>query len=183
MYFLFEFGLIYQEIEKVGIFIEDIIEILLLFDFEIGIFKFMGLGMIFFSEIYVRLKLDIFVILGDCFEVFLVVVVVMIVRILIVYIYGGEVIEGLIDEFIRYLIIKMVYLYFIVIEIYWYCVIQLGEQFDRVFNIGIFGFDNIDKLDFLFKEEFEKLINFKISYFIFLVIFYFVILDNNFFEN
>lgn len=94
-----------------------------MFDFEIGIFKFMGLGMIFFSEIYVRLKLDIFVILGDCFEVFLVVVVVMIVRILIVYIYGGEVIEGLIDEFIRYLIIKMVYLYFIVIEIYWYCVI------------------------------------------------------------
>jgi GDP/UDP-N,N'-diacetylbacillosamine 2-epimerase (hydrolysing) len=45
------------------------------------------------------------------------------------------------------------------------------------------GLDNIDKLDLLSKEEFEKSINFEISYPTFLVTFHPVTLDNNSSEN
>lgn len=47
----------------------------------------------------------------------------MIVKILIVYIYGGEIFEGVFDESIWYVFIKLVYWYFVVVEFYCKCVI------------------------------------------------------------
>lgn len=178
-----EFGLTYQEIEKAGIPIEDTIEILLSSDSEIGISKSMGLGMISFSETYARLKPDILVILGDRFEAFSAAAAAMIAKIPIAHIHGGEATEGLIDEPIRHSITKMAHLHFTATETYRHRVIQLGEQPDRVFNTGTPGLDNIDKLDLLSKEEFEKSINFEISYPTFLVTFHPVTLDNNSSEN
>jgi len=42
-------------------------------------------------------------------------------------------------------------------------VIQLGEQPDRVFNVGGLGIENIKRLKLLSKEEFEKSIDFKLN--------------------
>lgn len=178
-----EFGLTYQEIEKAGIPIEDTVEILLSSDSEIGISKSMGLGMISFSETLARLKPDILVILGDRFEAFSAAGAAMIAKIPIAHIHGGEATEGLIDEPIRHSITKMAHLHFTATEVYRQRVIQLGEQPDRVFNTGTPGLDNIDKLDLLSREDFEKSIDFEISSPTFLVTFHPVTLDYNSSEN
>ena len=57
----------------------------------------------------------------------------------------------------------MSHLHFTATDTYKNRVIQLGEQPDRVFNVGGLGIDNIKKLNLLSKEEFEKSINFTLN--------------------
>jgi len=58
-------------------------------------------------------------------------------------------------------------------------VIQLGEQPDRVFNVGGMGIDNIKKLKLLSRSDFEKSIGFKLGEKNVLVTFHPVTLENN----
>jgi GDP/UDP-N,N'-diacetylbacillosamine 2-epimerase (hydrolysing) len=57
----------------------------------------------------------------------------------------------------------MSHLHFTATEVYKNRVIQLGEQPNRVFNVGGLGVDNINKLKLLSKIDFEKSINFKLG--------------------
>jgi len=157
-----EFGLTYKEIEK-EFKIDKKIEILLSSDTAIGISKSMGLAQISFSEAYEELKPDIVVVLGDRYEIFCAVSTSMIARIPVAHIHGGEATEGLIDEAIRHSITKMSHLHFTATEEYKNRVIQLGENPQRVFNVGGMGIDNINKLDLLTIKEFEKSIGFKLN--------------------
>ncbi|MBF0231443.1 MAG: UDP-N-acetylglucosamine 2-epimerase (hydrolyzing) [Desulfamplus sp.] len=158
-----EFGLTYQQIEQDGFNIDKKVEMLLSSDSEVGITKSMGLGMIGFSEALNDLKPDIMVVLGDRFEIFAAASVAMISKIPIAHLHGGEATEGLIDEPIRHSITKMAHLHFTATESYRIRVIQLGEQPERVFNVGAAGIDNIKKLKLLSKEEFEQSINFTLG--------------------
>jgi GDP/UDP-N,N'-diacetylbacillosamine 2-epimerase (hydrolysing) len=157
-----EFGLTYKEIEK-DFKIDKKIEMLLSSDSSIGISKSMGLAQISFSESYTELNPDILVVLGDRYEVFSAVSAAMIARIPIAHIHGGEKTEGAFDEAIRHSITKMSHMHFTAAEEYRNRVIQLGEQPNRVFNVGGMGIENIKRLKFLIKEEFEKSINFKLN--------------------
>ena len=150
-----EFGLTYKEIEK-EFRIDKKIEMLLSSDTAIGVSKSMGLAQISFSEAYEEMKPDILVVLGDRYEIFSAVAASMISRIPVAHIHGGEATEGLIDESIRHSITKMSHLHFTATEQYMKRVIQLGENPQRVFNVGGMGIDNINKLDLLTKKEFEK---------------------------
>lgn len=154
-----EFGLTYKAIEESGFPIAKKIETLLSSDSSIGISKAMGLGMISFSEALDELKPDILVVLGDRFEIFAAAAAATIERIPIAHIHGGEVTEGVIDEPMRHSITKMAHLHFTATEEYRKRVIQLGEQPDRVFNVGTPGLDNVYKLTFLNRKEFEKVID------------------------
>lgn len=171
-----EFGLTYKEIEK-DFKIDEKIETLLSSDTVIGISKSMGLGMISFSEAFQRLKPDLIIVLGDRYEIFSAVSAAMISRIPIAHLHGGESTEGLIDESIRHSITKMSHLHFTSTEEYKNRVIQLGEQPDRVYNVGGLGIDNIIKLNLLGKKELEKNINFEISNQTFLITFHPVTLE------
>ena len=53
------------------------------------------------------------------------------------------------DEYIRHSITKMSQLHFTATEKYKNRVIQLGEQPNKVFNVGGLGIDNINKLKLL----------------------------------
>jgi GDP/UDP-N,N'-diacetylbacillosamine 2-epimerase (hydrolysing) len=123
----------------------------------------MGLGMIGFSDAFNVLKPDLIVVLGDRFEIFSAVSVAMIMRIPIAHLHGGEATEGLIDEAIRHSITKMSHLHFTATNEYKNRVIQLGEQPDRVFNVGGLGIDNVNKLKLLNKDDFEKAIGFNLG--------------------
>jgi len=158
-----EFGLTYRQIEKDGFKIDKKIEILLSSDTPAGVSKSMGLGMIGFSEVYADLKPDIVVLLGDRFEIFTAATAAMIARIPIAHLHGGETTEGAFDEAIRHSITKMSHLHFTATEEYRRRVIQLGEDPERVFNVGGLGIDNIKKLKLMDKEEFEDSINFKLG--------------------
>jgi GDP/UDP-N,N'-diacetylbacillosamine 2-epimerase (hydrolysing) len=171
-----EFGLTYKEIEK-DFSINKKIEMLLSSDTPIGISKSMGLAQISFAEAYAEINPDIIVVLGDRFEIFSAVSAAMISRIPIAHIHGGEATEGLIDESIRHSITKMSHLHFAATEEYRRRIIQLGEDPDRVFNVGAVGLDNIRKLDLLSKDDFEKSIDFKLNENNYLVTFHPVTLE------
>ncbi len=157
-----EFGLTYKEIEK-EFNIDKKIEMLLSSDTPIGISKSMGLAQISFSEAYEELQPDIIVLLGDRCEIFTAASAAMIARIPIAHLHGGEKTEGAFDEAIRHSITKMSHLHFTATKEYRKRVIQLGEEPDRVFNVGGMGIENIKRLQLLSKEEFEKTTDFKLG--------------------
>ena len=132
-------------------------------DTSVGISKSMGLAQISFSEAYEDLKPDIVVVLGDRYEIFSAVSAAMIARIPIAHIHGGESTEAVIDESIRHSITKMSQLHFTAADEYRNRVIQLGEHPSRVFNVGGMGIENIQRLQLLNKDEFEKSIDFKLN--------------------
>jgi GDP/UDP-N,N'-diacetylbacillosamine 2-epimerase (hydrolysing) len=157
-----EFGLTYKTIEK-DFKIDKKIEMLLSSDTAIGISKSMGLAQISFAESYEELKPDILLVLGDRYEIFSAVSSAMIFNIPIAHLHGGETTEGAFDESIRHSITKMSHLHFTAMSAYRNRVIQLGEQPDKVFNVGGLGIDNIKKLKLLTKVEFEQSIDFKLN--------------------
>lgn len=174
-----EFGLTYKEIESDGFIINEKIEILLSSDTKIAISKSMGLAMISFAEAFDRLKPDMVVVLGDRYEIFSAVSSAFISRIPIAHIHGGETTEGAFDEGFRHSITKMSYLHFTSTEEYRKRVIQLGENPDRVFNVGAIGIESIKTLKLLEKNELEENINFKLDGKSALVTFHPVTLENN----
>lgn len=173
-----EFGLTYQTIEK-EFKIDKKIEMLLSSDTSIGISKSMGLAQISFAEAYEELKPDIVVVLGDRYEIFSVTSAAMIAKIPIAHLHGGETSEGAFDEAIRHSITKMSHLHFTATNEYKNRVIQLGENPNRVFNVGGMGIENIKRLKLLTKEEFEKSIDFKLNIKNILVTFHPVTLENS----
>jgi len=174
-----EFGNTYQKIEKDGFTIDKKVDISLSSDTELAISKSMGLGVIRFSDAFNELEPDLLVVLGDRFEIFSAVSAAMIARIPIAHLHGGELTEGAFDESIRHSITKMSHLHFTATEEYKYRVIQLGEQPNRVFNVGGLGIDNINKLRLLSKSSFEKVIDFKLGEKNILVTFHPVTLENH----
>ena len=158
-----EFGNTYQQIEKDGFNIDKKVDITLTSDTEVAISKSMGLGVIGFAEVFNKLHPDLIVVLGDRFEIFSAVSAAMIAKIPVAHLHGGEATEGLIDEPIRHSITKMSHLHFAATDEYRNRIIQLGEQPDRVFNVGGLGIDNIIKLKLLSKADFENAINFELG--------------------
>jgi len=158
-----EFGLTWKEIANDGFLIDRKIEMLLSSDTPIGVSKSMGLAMIGFCEALSQLQPDIIVVLGDRYEILSAVSAALISRIPVAHLHGGEATEGLIDESIRHSITKMSHLHFTATEEYRKRVIQLGEQPDRVFNVGSTGIDNIKQIKLLDREAFEASINFKLA--------------------
>ena len=157
-----QFGLTYKEIEK-EFKINKKIDILSSSDTDKDISKSMGLAQISFAETFEELRPDIIVVLGDRYEIFSAVAAGMIARIPIAHIHGGESSEGAIDEAIRHSITKMSHLHFTASEEYKNRVIQLGEDPERVFNVGGMGIENINRLELLSKDKLEESLNFKLN--------------------
>lgn len=167
-----EFGLTYKQIESDGFSIGSKVEMLLSSDTAEGITKSMGLGMIGFADAFKYLKPDLLIILGDRYEMLSVASTALIFRIPIAHIHGGEITEGAYDDSIRHSITKMSHLHFTSTETYLKRVIQLGEQPERVFNVGAIGLDNFQSIKFRSKEELEKDLNIRFDKYNYLVSFH-----------
>ena len=124
--------------------------------------KSIGRGMIGFADAYDVLKPDILIILGDRYEMLAAASTALIYRIPIAHLHGGEITEGAFDDSIRHSITKMSLLHFTSTEAYRKRVIQLGEQPDRVFNVGALGVENILSTPVMAKEDLEKELDFRI---------------------
>lgn len=173
-----EFGYTVSEIIADGFPIVRKIECLLSSDTAIGISKSMALALSGFSDAYQELNPDFVILLGDRTEIFSAAIAAMTANIPIGHIHGGETTEGAYDEGIRHAITKLSYLHFTSAEEYRKRVIQLGENPNRVFNVGAIGLDSIKKLNLLNKIEFEKSINFKLNEKNILVTYHPVTLEN-----
>ena len=172
-----EFGMTYQQIEEDGFEIEGKVEMLLSSDTSVGVTKSMGLCLIGFADFYERAKPDWVLVLGDRYEILSAVTAAMVARIPIAHCHGGETTEGAIDEAIRHSTTKMSQLHFTSTDEYRNRVIQLGENPQRVFNVGALGIENINRINLLSKLEFEKLIKFNLAELNFLATFHPVTLE------
>ena len=158
-----EFGETYQQIESDGFFIDEKIEILLSSDSAVGTAKSMGLGVLGFSDALARLRPDMLVILGDRFEALAAAQTAMIMRIPIIHLHGGEITEGAYDDSIRHAITKLSYLHGTSTEEHRQRVIQLGEEPERVSNVGAIGLDHLKRSQFMSVGELQKSLGFEIT--------------------
>jgi GDP/UDP-N,N'-diacetylbacillosamine 2-epimerase (hydrolysing) len=153
MHLSHEFGLTYKEIENDGFHINCKIEMLVSADTPSAISKSTGLGLIGFADAYNELNPDIVVVLGDRFEILAASIAALYARIPIAHIHGGETTMGAFDESIRHSITKMAYWHFVAADEYEKRVVQLGEDPERVFNVGGLGVDAIRKARLFTKKE------------------------------
>jgi UDP-N-acetylglucosamine 2-epimerase (non-hydrolysing) len=158
-----EFGQTYTQIEQGGFHIDEKIEILLSSDSAVGTAKSMGLGVLGFADALARLSPDVLVILGDRFEALAAAQTSMILRIPVLHLHGGEITEGAYDDAIRHAITKLSYLHCTSTEEYRQRVIQLGEEPDRVRNVGAIGLDHIKRGSFMSVAELAESLDFELN--------------------
>ena len=157
------FGLTYQEIEADGIMIAAKIEIDSGSDSRNAMSKTMALALGRFADYFADNRPDLLVVLGDRFEIEAICCAAVNERIPIAHLYGGETTEGAVDECYRHAISKMSYLHFVSCEPYRKRVIQLGEEPERVFNVGSLGVENVLNSPLLTLEELEQSLGFSLQ--------------------
>ena len=173
------YGETWKQIAADGFTIDATVEMLLSSDTPTGITKSMGVGLLGFADAFANLRPNLLVLLGDRYEALAAAQAAMIARIPIAHLHGGEATEGLIDEAIRHSITKMSHLHFVATEEYRQRVIQLGEQPDRVWNVGAAGLDNIERLPALGRDELEVQLGIELRPPLFLVTYHPVTLCDN----
>ena len=95
------------------------------------------------------LNADILVLLGDRYECLGVALAAAMLRVPIAHIHGGEITEGAMDDNFRHAISKLAHLHFASCEPYRQRIIQMGEQPDKVWNVGSLGVENVRSLSLL----------------------------------
>lgn len=158
-----EFGFTYKDVEEDGFRINRRVEMLLSSDSPVGISKSMGLASIGLGEAFADLQPDLVVLLGDRFETFCAATAACVARIPVAHIHGGEVSMGSMDEAFRHSITKLSHLHFTSTETYRKRVIQLGEDPERVFNVGAIGVENIRRLGLLNRDALERKLGFSLG--------------------
>lgn len=173
-----EFGLTWQQIEEDGFKIDEKVEILLSSDSAVGVVKSIGLGLIGFADALTRMKPDLIIILGDRYEAFAAAQAAMFLKIPIFHLHGGEITEGAYDDAIRHAITKLSYLHGVSTEEYRTRVIQLGEEPNRVYNVGALGLEHLHRTKLLSLDALSKSLKFSLDRPYFLVTYHPVTLAN-----
>jgi UDP-hydrolysing UDP-N-acetyl-D-glucosamine 2-epimerase len=172
------FGRTLKIIEADGFPIAGTVDTLLTGDDPVAVTKSMGTCTSGMADVFNRLSPDILVALGDRVEMLAAATAAMVARIPIAHIHGGEATEGLIDEAVRHSLTKMSHLHFVAAEPYRNRVIQMGEQPDRVFNVGAPGLDNIKNLELLDRKNLSEALCFNLEGPLFLATYHPVTLSN-----
>jgi len=152
-------GMTVNQIVSDGFKVDARVEMLGESDDRLAMAKAVAKGVAGFAEAYEALQPDCVLLLGDRYEILAAAQSALLMNIPIAHIHGGEVTEGAVDEAIRHAITKMATLHFTAAEPYRQRVIQMGEQPDRVFNVGAPGLDVINTMPRLTKEALEKELN------------------------
>lgn len=173
-----EFGLTWHQIEEDGFKIDEKVEILLSSDSAVGVVKSIGLGLIGFADALTRMKPDLIIILGDRYEAFAAAQAAMFLKIPIFHLHGGEITEGAYDDAIRHAITKLSYLHGVSTEEYRTRVIQLGEEPNRVYNVGALGLEHLHRTKLLSLDALSKSLKFSLDRPYFLVTYHPVTLAN-----
>ena len=132
-----------------------------------------------FSAYFKNNKFDYLVVDGDRYEMFAVCIAAVLNNIPIAHCGGGETTEGANDEYWRHCMTKLSYLHFPIMNEYRNRIIQMGENPNRVFNVGSLGLENIRNMIFSSKEEVSKRVKLALNKPYALVTFHPVTLDNS----
>jgi GDP/UDP-N,N'-diacetylbacillosamine 2-epimerase (hydrolysing) len=108
------------------------------------------------SSLIKRDKPDLFIVLGDRYEVFAVSLAAYLNKVPVAHIHGGEITQGSLDDGFRHCISKMSNLHFVSHKDYKKRLIKMGENPKSIYNVGALGVENIYKTKFLNRKELEK---------------------------
>ena len=125
--------------------------------------KCMANAIVKFSEYFQIDRPDFVLLLGDRYETFAIASAAYNARIPIIHLCGGDTTEGALDEAYRHSITKMSYLHFVSNEDARRRVIQLGEEPERVFNVGSLGIENALHEPLMSVEELERDLHFRLG--------------------
>lgn len=120
------------------------------------ILRTMSTAMVKFSNYFTNFHPDLFIVLGDRYEIFAAAQAALLHNVSVAHIHGGEITEGALDDTFRHSLTKISKLHFTTTEEHRNRVIQMGESPKRVFNFGAPGLDNIINLKLLSSELLEK---------------------------
>lgn len=96
---------------------------------------------------------DACVVLGDRYEAFAAVTAGYLLRIPVAHIGGGEVTTGVLDDGLRHAMTKLSHWHFASTEEYRRRIVQLGEEPERVHDVGALGADSVRTTEYLTREE------------------------------
>lgn len=153
-----EQGMTVWEIEDDGFEISHRIPILDEDNSPYGVSLAMARAIRGFAGCFRKDRPDLAVILGDRTEMLGVASAAMNERIPIAHIHGGEVTEGAVDDCIRHSLTKMSYLHFVSTDIYRRRVIQMGENPERVYNVGALSVENIKNISLIPESELRRVL-------------------------
>jgi UDP-hydrolysing UDP-N-acetyl-D-glucosamine 2-epimerase len=156
-------GNTYQFIERDGFTIDFKVPMTQKKDTQHEVCSSVSKGVLEFSKIFSKNKIDLIVILGDRYELLAVGSAAIIHNIPIAHIHGGELTFGAIDDSIRHCMSKMSILHFTSTQAYANRVIQLGEDPSRVYPVGAIGLDNIVNLEPWTREELSESVGMDLS--------------------
>ncbi len=132
---------------------------------DLGIAMTASNTMLKMSQALNKLAPDLVVILGDRYEMLSIAFSAFLLKYPIAHISGGDVTVGALDDSIRHSITKLSSLHFTTTDVYRDRVIQLGEQPDRVFNVGNLCIDNFKTVERVSKDNLEHFLAFSLSKF------------------
>lgn len=173
------FGMTVNEILEDGIVIKDKIDILSEQEGKVNVAKTFSNAISKFSDHFEQNKYDYLLIDGDRYEILAVVIAAVICEIPIIHCGGGETTEGANDEYWRHAITKLSNIHFPIMEKYRERIISMGENPDRVFNVGSLGLENIRCMSVSPIEDIEKKVGLNLHMPFALVTFHPVTLENH----
>lgn len=150
-----EFGMTVDAFARDNLPVSARVESLLSGDGAIAVAKSTGLGVIGFADAFARLEPDLVMLLGDRFEIFAAAQAALFHRIPVAHLCGGDVTEGAFDEAMRHAITKIAALHFVSNADAAARVRQMGEDPERIFNVGSTGIDAIHRLERAGRTEIE----------------------------
>jgi UDP-hydrolysing UDP-N-acetyl-D-glucosamine 2-epimerase len=167
-----EYGYTLTEILNDGFSPTEIIPCLLSSDSSESITKSMAILSLGLASYFSREEPDVFVVLGDRFELLAASQSAVIAKIPIVHIHGGELTQGAVDEKIRHSVTKLSSLHFTSTESYRKRVIQMGAAPSNVINSGALGIESIYKYDLLSIKLLQEKLGIDLSDQFFLVVYH-----------
>ena len=116
-----------------------------------------------FPSIIREIDPDLIIVLGDRYEIFACVASALFLKIPVAHIHGGEISEGAFDESLRHSISKMSHIHFTSSSEHKKRVEQLGEDPEKVFNVGAPGVEAIKSVNLLSKKELEDILHIRLA--------------------
>ena len=129
------------------------------------------------SKIYSKEKPDLIVVLGDRIELIPICFSATLFNIPIAHFNGGELTEGAMDNSIRHSVSKLSHIHFVANKIYKKRLIKMGEEPNKVYNVGGTSVDNIKITKLVSTKFLEKKFKIKLKNKNFLVTYHPVTLD------
>ncbi len=122
---------------------------------QVNITQIMSNTLAGFGRAFNKIQPDIAIFLGDRYESFAAASAAVATHIPIAHCHGGEISEGSVDNQWRHAMTKLANIHFCATEEFRNRIIQMGEEPEKVFNVGALGIENIKQIPLLSKEELE----------------------------